>query len=49
LDVAVSHTFEINHRRCDVAVTHPLLKGSNVDSILEMTRCVGMAAIYHEQ
>lgn len=34
LCIAVADAFEINHRRSVVAVTHPLLLGTNVDSLV---------------
>jgi hypothetical protein len=31
LYVAVAHALRIYHRRCDITVSHPLLKGADVD------------------
>ena len=45
LYVAVAEPFEINHRRCDVVVSHPLLQPANVDAALKMPRGVGAAVM----
>jgi hypothetical protein len=36
LDVAIAHAFQINHGRGDIAVTHPLLQGADIDAVLQM-------------
>ena len=48
LYVAVADAFEINHRRCDVAVSHPLLQGSDVDPVLEVPRGICVAEFVKE-
>ncbi len=48
LDIAVSNTFEIDHRRSNIAVPHPLLQCADVDSVLEMPGGVGVAKFVEE-
>ena len=48
LHVAVADAFEIDHRRGDVAVSHPLLQGSDVDAVLEVPRGVRVAEFVKE-
>lgn len=48
LDIAISNAFEINHRRRNIAVSHPLLRRTDVDSVLEMSRSVRMAKFVEE-
>ena len=48
LDVAVPHTFEINHSRGDVAMTHPLLQRADVDAVLQVARGVSVAELVKE-
>ena len=43
LHIAVPDALEIDHRRGDVAMSHPLLQGADVDSVLEVPRGVGVA------
>ena len=42
LNVAVPHALEINHGRGDIAVSHSLLQGPDVDAVLQMTGRIGM-------
>src|ERR1022692_4399071 len=48
LYVAVAYAFEINHRRGDVAVSHPLLQGPDVDAVLEVPRGIRVAEFVEE-
>jgi hypothetical protein len=48
LYVAVADTFEINHGRCDITVSHPLLQGANVNAILEVPRGIRVAEFVEE-
>ena len=41
LDVAVAHALEIDHRRGDVAVAHPLLQRADIYTVLEVAGRVG--------
>jgi hypothetical protein len=43
LNVAVAKTLEIDHRRSDIPVPHPLLQRSDIDSVLQVPGCVGVA------
>jgi hypothetical protein len=36
LNVAVADAFEVDHRRCDIAVPHPLLGGADIDVVLQV-------------
>src|SRR5271166_4445533 len=45
LNIFVSHTLQVNHCRCDVPVSHPLLQRANVDSVLQVTGRVGVAEL----
>src|ERR1039458_9466659 len=47
-DVAVPHTFEINHRRGDVAMAHPLLQRADIDTVLQVARGVSVAKLVKE-
>jgi hypothetical protein len=48
LYVAVTDSFEVNHRRGDVAVSHPLLQGPDVDAVLEVPRGIRVAEFVEE-
>jgi hypothetical protein len=48
LYVAVTDSFEVNHRRCDVTMSHPLLQGADVDPVLEMARGIRVAEFVEE-
>ena len=48
LNVAVPNALEVDHRRCDVAVPHPLLQGPDVDAVLEVSRSVRVAEFVKE-
>jgi hypothetical protein len=48
LDIAISNTFEIHHRRGDIAVSHPLLQCADVDSVLEMPSGIRVAKLVEE-
>src|SRR5260370_894484 len=48
LDVAVAHGFQIDHGRCDIAVSHPLLQRADIDAVLQVARGVGMAEFVQE-
>ena len=39
---------EVDHSRCDVAVSHPLLQGPDVDAVLEVSRSVRVAEFVQE-
>src|ERR1019366_4789733 len=42
LDVAVPDPLQVNHRRGDVPVAHPMLQGADVDAVLQVSRGVGV-------
>src|ERR1700686_174791 len=48
LHVAVADSFEIDHRRGDVAVPHPLLQRSYVDAVLQVSRRVRVPKLVKE-
>src|ERR1019366_7643532 len=48
LDVAVPDALQVDHRRGDVAVAHPLLQGADVDAVLQMSRGIGVAEFVQE-
>ena len=48
LYVAVADAFEIDHRRCDIAVPHPLLQGADINPVLEMSRGIRVAEFVKE-
>ena len=37
LNIPVSDALEVDHRRRNIAVAHPLLQGANVDSVLQIS------------
>jgi len=45
LNIAIPHALEIDHGRCDIAVAHPLLQGSDIDAVLQMAGGVGVAEL----
>src|SRR5207249_3728148 len=48
LNIAVPHALQIDHRRCDVPVAHPLLQRPDVDSVLQVARGVSVAEFVKE-
>jgi hypothetical protein len=48
LDVAVPYALQIYHGRSDVAMSHPLLQGSDIDAVLQMARGIGVAEFMQE-
>ena len=48
LNVAVPNALEVDHRRGDVAVSHPLLQGPDVDAVLEVPRGIRVAEFVQE-
>ena len=48
LHIAVPNPFEINHRRGDIAMSHPLLQGADVDTVLEVARGVSVTEFVKE-
>src|SRR5271157_1163730 len=45
LNIFVPYTLQVNHCRCDVPVSHPLLQRANVDSVLEVPGSVGVSKL----
>lgn len=45
LNVTVTNAFEVDHRRCDVAMPHPLLQRADVDPVLKVPCRVGMTEL----
>src|ERR1019366_1079299 len=48
LDVAVPDALQVDHRRGDVPVAHPLLQGANVDPVLQVSCGVGVPELVEE-
>jgi len=48
LGVAVPDALEIDHRRCDIAMTHPLLQRADIDAVLQVARGVGVSKLVKE-
>lgn len=48
LDVTVPDPLQIDHGRGDIAVSHPLLKRSDVDAVLQVPCGVGVAELVEE-
>src|ERR1700730_17677448 len=48
LNIAIPHTLEIDHRRCDVAVAHPLLQRADIDAVLQVAGGGGVAELVKE-
>lgn len=48
LDVAVANALQVNHRRGDVPVAHPLLEGADVDAVLQVPCGVGVPELVKE-
>jgi hypothetical protein len=48
LNVPVSNTLQVDHCRCDIAVSHPLLQRANVNSVLQVARRVCVAEFVKE-
>ena len=42
LNIAVPDTLEINHRRGNVVVAHPLLQSADINAVLQMPRGIGV-------
>src|SRR5271166_4522461 len=45
LNVFVPYTLQVNHCRCDVPVSHPLLQRTNIDAVLQVPGRVGVAKL----
>src|ERR1035438_482096 len=45
LNVFVPYALQVNHCRCDVPVSHPLLQGADVDSVLQVPGSVRVAKL----
>ena len=45
LNVSVSDALQVDHRGRDIAMSHPLLQGTNVDSVLQVPRRVCVAKL----
>src|ERR1019366_1644523 len=48
LDVAVPDALQVDHRRGDVAVAHPLLEGADVDPVLQVSCGIGVPELVQE-
>jgi hypothetical protein len=42
LNIAIPDALQIDHRRCDIAMPHPLLERTDVDSVLQVAGGVGV-------
>ena len=48
LDVAVPDPLQVDHRRGDVPMSHPLLEGADVDAVLQVSRGVRVPELVQE-
>jgi hypothetical protein len=48
LNIAVPHALEINHRRSDIVVSHPLLQSADINAVLQDSAWRRCGGIYGE-